>query len=78
MEQKAKKSIQKLINDCPKGRKLTDSKRRIPCKAKYIGVESFTQCLEHDPGMCTFSLPFGDGHFCDCPVGVSILNKLKI
>ena len=77
MGQKAKKSIQELINDCPKGRKLSDSKRGIPCKAKYIGLESFAECLEHDSGMCTFSLPFGYGHFCECPVGVSILKKLK-
>jgi hypothetical protein len=78
MGQKAKKTIQELINDCPKGLKLSDSERGVPCKAKYVGLESFAECLEHRSGVCPFSLSFGTVYYCKCPVGVSILNKLKI
>jgi hypothetical protein len=77
MEQKAKKTIQELINDCPKGRKLSKPERGIPCKAKYIGLESFAECLERQSGVCPFSLSFGNVYYCKCPVGVSILNELK-
>ena len=49
----------------------------VPCKAEDIGFERYLECLEENPRPCQFSVPFGDGYFCQCPLRVYIAKKLK-
>jgi hypothetical protein len=40
-------------------------------------LESFLECLEHNPTHCEFSISYGDGHYCRCPLRVYIAKKLS-
>ncbi|MHA2428698.1 MAG: hypothetical protein ACXADB_11810 [Candidatus Hermodarchaeia archaeon] len=77
MEQEHVQRIQDLIKDCPRDRKVSKLGFEIPCKAKYIGLESHFECLEKD-FTCRFSLSFGYDYFCICPVRVTIAKELKM
>jgi hypothetical protein len=48
----------------------------VLCEAEDIGLESYVRCLEENPQLCQFSVPFGYAHFCDSPVRVHICKKL--
>ena len=79
MEEDYKKEIEKIIGGmkCPKDFICYKSGFEDLCKAKDIGIESFLKCLEENPQKCLFSLTFGFGYVCQCPLRYYIVKKLK-
>jgi hypothetical protein len=79
MDEGARKKIEKLIAgmSCPKDFKCYRSNLADLCKAKDIGLESFLECLEDNPRNCEFSISYGGGHFCRCPLRVYIAKRLS-
>lgn len=47
------------------------------CKARDHGLEGYLDCLEENPRDCPFSLPFGNGYFCKCPLRIYIARNLR-
>jgi hypothetical protein len=47
------------------------------CKARDFGMEEYIDCLEETPEKCEFSLSFGTGHLCTCPVRIYIAKNLE-
>jgi hypothetical protein len=70
VDEKLLQRIQELLGqlDCPKGFPCVESDFTELCKARDIGLESFLECREAEPNSCPFSLAFGEGHFCKCPL----------
>jgi hypothetical protein len=66
MDKEHKQRIEELIRDCPPGSKCRDQGVDSLCKAKDVGLQSFVECLEENPLECSFSLAFGDVHYCLC------------
>jgi len=48
-------------------------------KVKDIGMKTFLVCLEEPqyPQNCGYSIPFGYGYFCKCPLRVYIAKTFK-
>jgi hypothetical protein len=78
MEERTRKTIEEIIAgmSCPKDFRCYRSNLSRLCKAKDIGLESFIECLEDKPGYCKFSIRYGYGYFCKCPVRLYIAKKL--
>jgi hypothetical protein len=47
------------------------------CKARDIGLEQYVECLGEKPHTCDFSLSFGQGYFCTCPVRIYIAKNVE-
>jgi len=47
------------------------------CRARDFGLDDYLECLEDVPQHCDFALPFGNTHFCQCPLRVYIAEKLR-
>jgi hypothetical protein len=79
MEERNRETIEKIIagTSCAKDFKCYRSNLSQLCKAKDVGLESFLECLEHNPRNCEFSISYGDSYFCRCPVRVYIAKKLS-
>jgi hypothetical protein len=79
MQEDYKKEIEELIGQiqCQKGFECYKSGLDVLCKAKDIGLELVLECLEEGPAWCKFSFSYGDSYFCECPLRVFILKKLK-
>ena len=79
MEEEHRKRIEELIagTDCPKGFKCIDSGSEDVCKAKDFGLANYVECMEDNPYACKFTVRFGDGYFCYCPLRVYLSKKLK-
>jgi hypothetical protein len=78
MEQDYNKEIEKIVGcfECPKDFQCYKSGLEVLCEAHDIGLDTYLKCLEKDPRSCQFSVPFGDGYFCECPLRVYICKKL--
>lgn len=47
------------------------------CKARDFGMKEYIDCLEPEPHKCEFSLAFGQGYLCRCPLRIYIAKNLK-
>jgi len=63
--------------NCSKNFKCAEQGFENLCKAKDLGLQDLLECLEGDQLSCTFALPFGESHFCSCPLRAYIAKKLK-
>jgi hypothetical protein len=79
MDQDCKKRIEEIIGEikCPKDFRCAQSGFENLCKARDFGLDDYLECLEDNPIYCQFSLSFGDGYFCQCPLRVYLSKKLK-
>ncbi len=79
MEEDHKKQIEEIIGGmkCPRDFECYKSGFEDLCKAKDIGIESFLECLEKNPQECKFSVDYGYGYLCRCPLRYYICDKLK-
>jgi len=78
MEENHRKKIEEIIKGLnPKDFKCYKLGFGTFCKGKDIGLESFIECLEKNPGECNFSVSFGNGYMCKCPLRIYIAKELK-
>jgi hypothetical protein len=79
MKDEDRKKIEEILDRmiCPKNFKCADSGFEQLCKARYIGLENYLDCLEGNPSACVFALPFGSGYLCHCPLRVYLSRELK-
>lgn len=61
---------------CPKDFVCYKSDLKKLCKARDFGMEQYLYCLENKPQECDFSLSFGRGYLCTCPVRIYIAKNL--
>ena len=84
MGSRMKEEERKRINDimgqmqCPKDFSCASSGFANLCKARDFGLDNYLECLEVNPLECTFALPFGDIHLCQCPLRVHLSKKLNM
>ncbi len=80
MDEEKLKEIQTIMGDmtCTKGFKCAASGFQKICKAGDHGVEDVLLCLEEDHVSCKFVVPYGENHYCRCPLRVHLAKKLKI
>ena len=78
MTEEERKKIEELMAGmhCPKDFECADSGFENLCQARDFGLDSFLECLEASPSECPFALPFGDMHFCQCPLRVYLTKAL--
>ena len=74
-----RQEIEKIAGtiDCPKDFGCYKSGSKKLCKARDFGMERYLYCLEDEPQDCNFSLSFGRGYFCTCPVRIYIAKNLE-
>ncbi len=79
MNEADRKKIEEIMAGmkCPKDFKCGKSGFERLCHARDIGIESFLDCLEDNPLSCSFALPFGLGHLCQCPLRVYLAKTLS-
>ena len=76
MEQRHKEAIEAIMAEmeCPKGFRCYKSEFTKLCKAQKL-IDECANCLEENPQNCKFSLRFGSGHVCRCPLRVYAANN---
>ncbi|MBN1391726.1 MAG: hypothetical protein JW947_02865 [Sedimentisphaerales bacterium] len=62
---------------CPKNFECYKSEHNKVCKTRDFGLEQYLDCLGDDPHNCEFSLSFGNGYLCTCPVQLYISKNLS-
>jgi hypothetical protein len=74
-----KQEIERIVGElqCLKGFACYKSPSENICKTRDIGMEQYLECLDANAEGCEFSLPFGDGYFCTCPVQLYITKNLS-
>ena len=79
MEQLDIEHVKKVLGDhrCNKNLKCARGGLAELCKAREIGSDLFMVCLEEDPN-CSFTISFGHGFMCKCPVRVYLSKEFKI
>jgi len=79
MKEEDRRRIEEIVDgmQCPKDFQCVESGFERMCKAKDFGLESYLECLDGNPQGCPFSLSFGEGHFCRCPLRVYLSKNLK-
>ena len=62
---------------CSKDFKCCKSGFEKLCKVRDGGLEGYLDCLEENSQDCPFSLAFGYGYLCKCPLRIYIARNLK-
>ncbi|MHC4570725.1 MAG: hypothetical protein ACYS0C_01435 [Planctomycetota bacterium] len=82
MEEEHKKKIEEIIAlmDCKKGFECHKTLFEELCKARDEGLPGYVKCLEEieKARACQFSLSFGYGILCQCPLRIYLAKNLKI
>ena len=76
MEKSHKIAIEKIMREmeCPKNFQCYESGFTKLCKAKKF-LAGYADCLEENSDLCRFSVPFGEGLFCRCPLRVYVAEQ---
>ena len=79
MTQKQRTEIEKIISriKCPKDFECYKSGFEKLCKARNYGLKGYIECLEENSQECNFSLAFGKGYLCKCPLRIYAAKKLR-
>jgi hypothetical protein len=74
-----RQKIEKIASriECSKDFECYKSDLKNLCKTRDIGLEQYVECLAEEPHICDFSLSFGRGYFCTCPVRIYIAKNLE-
>ncbi len=81
MDQEIKIKAEEIMDgfQCPKDFQCYKSGFETLCKvgvgSKGVVTGGYV-CLEERPPLCKFSVPFGERHFCQCPLRVFIFKEL--
>lgn len=78
MHRQHKSEIERIMNgmQCPDNFSCYRRGFKNMCRAKDFGIERILECLEEDPGDCSFSYPYGHLFFCKCPMRNFVASKL--
>ncbi|UCE48863.1 MAG: hypothetical protein JSW47_01725 [Phycisphaerales bacterium] len=78
MEEKVDNTIENIMErmTCPKGFACLQLESKDICKVEDLGLDDYVECIEHEPRLCRFSLPFGATYFCKCKMRVHLCKKL--
>lgn len=65
--------------DCSKDRYCCKTHFPDICKVEDIGLQHSLVCRDSRPhtNACVCAVPFGDRHFCRCPVLIHIVRKYR-
>ena len=79
MDKEQRRELEELIDDlkCPKDFRCYKSGLEELCQAEDIGQESFLVCRDEGGKRCKFSMDYGGGLFCKCPLRIHIAKELK-
>ena len=79
LTQEQRKEIEEIASgvNCLKDFECYKSEPEKLCKVRDFGLEEYLDCLEETAQECEFSLSFGNGYFCTCPVRIYIAKNLK-
>lgn len=82
MEQEVEKEIEQIIEgmECTKDFECYRSGFKRLCRARNGGLQEHVWCME-EAGVslgCRYSLSFGAGMLCKCPLRVYLAKKLKM
>lgn len=79
MREEDRRKIEEILAgmQCPKDFKCAESGFERLCKGRDFLLKGYLECLEENPQACSFALPFGSAHFCQCPLRVFLAKKLK-
>ena len=78
LTEEQRQEIEKIAKgmNCPKNFECYKSGIKKFCKTRDFGLSQYLDCLEKEPYACEYSLSFGDGYFCTCPVQLYITKNL--
>lgn len=78
MEEDAMKEVEKIMGGmkCIKDFKCHQSGFKQMGKVKCHKPMRLVECLSGDAALCNFSVPFGNSHFCKCPLRRYVAEKL--
>ncbi len=71
---KVKFTIEK--STCPIGCRCYKVDPELICRARSTGLDNLLECLEDNPGDCTFSMSFGGSYFCKCSTRIELARLL--
>jgi len=76
--QDQKREIEKITReiDCPKDFECCKSSFENVGSIKDIGTQGLLECLEQNAHDCKFSLSFGSGSSCLCPLRIYIATEM--
>lgn len=79
MVAKAKAKIEEIMGAmrCPKDFRCAKGDTEQLCRAEDYENENYIKCLEEKPSKCVFSIPFGVGGYCKCPLRVYLCKELQ-
>ena len=66
----------KAAMDCPKDFHCVGEGSAL-CEARDLGLENCVECLFQQPQGCAFSISFGHGYLCRCPLRVYLAQNLR-
>ncbi|MHC4912812.1 MAG: hypothetical protein ACYTE5_07390 [Planctomycetota bacterium] len=82
MEQEVEREIEEIMEgmECAKDFECYRSGFKRLCKARDDGLKEHVWCMEEADVSrgCGYSLSFGDGMLCKCPLRVYLAKKLRI
>ena len=79
MEADSKAKIEGVMEAmrCPDNFKCVKGDAEQLCKAEDYGNANYVKCLEKKASRCVFSIPFGVGGYCKCPLRVYLCKELQ-
>ena len=80
LQSEHKEAIEQIIAQiqCPKGFRCYEPGFEHLGEVKDIGLESFLECLEEEPRICPFCVPFASQHLCQCRLRIYVARRLGI
>ena len=80
MDEAHRRQIESIIGGmtCPKDFVCCEDDSKNLCKAKDVGMRGYLDCLDEEATGCVFSLTFGSGRLCKCPLRAYLGKNLGI
>lgn len=77
--------IDKIVNEmkrtdnlCPRDFRCLTSNFTNIGRIEDIGLKNYLVCKEENAQRCVFAIPFGNAHFCTCPLRRYLARELKV
>jgi hypothetical protein len=79
MKEEDRKKLEQLMGEiqCPKDFKCVKENFGSLCQVRKSGNDEHLECLEINPSLCPFAVPFTYRHICICQMRMYIIQKLN-